>query len=83
MSAQEMNSLLHDLKIQYKESGQWLLYKRHHDKGYTHSQTVNITHKDGANSVKMNTKWTQKGRLFIYERLKKEGILPVIEWEDF
>ncbi|EPC7213072.1 phage antirepressor KilAC domain-containing protein [Staphylococcus pseudintermedius] len=79
MSAQALNKLLHDLKVQYKQSGQWLLYSNLHDKGYTHSSTTEIEHKDGSTSVRMNTKWTQKGRLFIYELLKNKGILPSIE----
>ncbi|RTX73813.1 Rha family transcriptional regulator [Mammaliicoccus sciuri] len=79
MSAQALNKLLHDMKVQYKQSGQWLLYSNHHAKGYTHSSTKEITHKDGSTSVTMNTKWTQKGRLFIYELLKRNEILPVIE----
>lgn len=79
MSAQSLNKLLHDLKVQYKQSGQWLLYSKHHKKGYTHSSTTEIEHKDGSTSVRMNTKWTQKGRLFIYELLKKNNVLPTIE----
>lgn len=79
MSGQAMNKLLHDLGVQYKQSGQWLLYREHHGKGYTHSETVEITRKDGTPDIKMNTKWTQKGRLFLYELLKENGILPVIE----
>lgn len=71
MSAQGLNKLLHDLKVQYKQSGQWLLYSNLHDKGYTHSSTTEIEHKDGSTSVRMNTKWTQKGRLFIYNLLKE------------
>ncbi|PKC52377.1 hypothetical protein RhiirA1_481623 [Rhizophagus irregularis] len=63
MSAQRMNELLH----------------KYQDNGYTHSSTIQIQHQDGRTSVKMNTKWTQKGRLFIYELLKKEGVLPVVE----
>lgn len=78
MSGQAFNDLLRNLKIQYKQSGQ-LLYQKYHDKGYTHSETINITRSDGRPDVKMNTKWTQKGRLFIYETLKKEGIYPLIE----
>ena len=83
MSGQAMNELLHKLGIQYKVSDQWLLYAKYHDKGYTHSQTIPINHKDGTTETKMQTKWTQKGRLFIYELLKKnEGILPVIERDE-
>lgn len=81
MSAQALNKLLHELKVQYKQSGQWLLYSNLHAKGYTHSSTTEIEHKDGSTSVRMNTKWTQKGRLFIYELLKEHDILPVIEQE--
>lgn len=79
MSAQALNKLLHDLKVQYKQSGQWLLYSNIQDKDYTHSSTTEIEHKDGSTSVRMNTKWTQKGRLFIYELLKDNDILPTIE----
>lgn len=80
-SAQAMNKILHDLKVQYKQGDQWLLYAKYHDKGYTHSNTVDITKKDGSKDVRMNTKWTQKGRLFIYDLLKDDGLLPVIERE--
>lgn len=79
MSAQALNKLLHDLKVQYKQSGQWLLYSNIHGEGYTHSSTKEIEHKDGSTSVRMNTKWTQKGRLFIYELLKENDVLPIIE----
>ena len=79
MGAKTMNQKLHDLGIQYKQSGQWFLYEKYHDKGYTHSETIDLKHKDGNEFVKMNTKWTQKGRLFLYELLKKNGILPMIE----
>lgn len=81
MSGQEMNDTLHDLGVQYKQSGQWLLYLKYHDKGYTHSETIDITRSDGRPDVKMNTKWTQKGRLFIYALLRKHDILPLIEQE--
>lgn len=79
MSAQALNKLLHKLRVQYKQSGQWLLYSNLHDEGYTHSSTTEIEHKDGSTSVRMNTKWTQKGRLFIYDLLKGNNILPTIE----
>lgn len=81
-SGKKMNAILHDLKVQYKQSGQWLLYSEHQAKGYTHSDTIDIEREDGTKDIKMNTKWTQKGRLFLYELLKKNGILPIVEVED-
>lgn len=79
MSGQALNKLLHTYKIQYNQSGQWLLYSKYHNLGYTHSKTIDITRSDGRSDVVMETKWTQKGRLFIYNLLKDNGILPVIE----
>jgi len=79
MSAREMNKLLHSLKVQYKQGNQWLLYRKYDSSGYVHSETIQITRSDGRPDIAMNTKWTQKGRLFIYNLLKGEGILPVIE----
>ena len=79
MSAREMNKLLHNLKVQYKQGNQWLLYRKYDSSGYVHSETIQITRSDGRPDIAMNTKWTQKGRLFIYNLLKGEGILPVIE----
>lgn len=81
MSGKKMNDILHDIGIQYKQSGQWLLYSKYHCMGYTHSETVDIVRLDGRPDVKMNTKWSQKGRIFLYDKLKENGILPVIEQE--
>ena len=81
MSARKMNQILADRGVQYKQGKQWLLYRKYHDKGYTSSETVNIVHTDGRPDVVMRTKWTQKGRLFIYELLKENNILPMIEQE--
>ena len=79
MSARQMNKILFEKGIQYKQGNQWLLYKKYHDKGYTSSETINITHTDGTPDVVMRTKWTQKGRLFIYNLLKGDNIIPLIE----
>ncbi|MFL8675774.1 phage antirepressor [Clostridioides sp. GD02404] len=81
MSGKEMNKILHERGIQYKQSGQWFLYKQYQGKGYTHSETIDITRSDGMTDVKMTTKWTQKGRLFLYDLLKVNNILPDIEKE--
>ncbi|UXR83187.1 phage antirepressor KilAC domain-containing protein [Staphylococcus sp. IVB6214] len=79
MSAQALNKILHDLKVQFKQSGQWLLYARYHDKGYTHSEPQEYVKKDGSKSFRLHTKWTQKGRIFLYNLLKDNNILPMIE----
>ena len=79
MSAHSMNIKLKELGVQYKQSGQWLLYSKYHNKGYTHSETISLQHKDGTPFVRLETKWTQKGRLFLYELLKKQGTSPMIE----
>lgn len=79
MSAIEFNKKLHDLKIQYKQSEQWFLYEKYQRCGYTHSKTTNYTRSDGSVGTKLNTEWTQKGRLFLYNKLKEYGIIPTIE----
>lgn len=82
MSGTEMNKLLHKLKVQYKQSEQWLLYKEHQGKRYTHSETIEIIRSNGTIGSKMTTKWTQKGRLFLHDLLKANNILPDIEKSD-
>lgn len=82
MTAQELNKLLHENKIQFKQSGQWILYKEYAKLGYTKSHTTPIIYKDGRKGDQLHTRWTQKGRLFLYELLKQKGHLPLIEQED-
>lgn len=79
MSAIKFNKLLNEHGIQYKQSGQWLLYSKYKGQGYTKSETTPYTKTDGSEGVSILTKWTQKGRLFLYEELKKKGVLPTIE----
>lgn len=78
LSGRKFNELLHELGVQYKFRKTWLLYQQYAECGYTQSRTYAI---DESRSV-MHTYWTQKGRLFLYDLLKNEGILPVIEQED-
>ena len=81
MSARKFNLLLRDLGIQHKVRNQWILYVKYLNKGYVHSTTHNYTHTNGSPDVSLNTEWTQKGRLFLYEELKKHSFLPLIERE--
>ncbi|CCF28065.1 Prophage antirepressor [Leuconostoc citreum LBAE E16] len=79
LSGLAMNKLLHKLGVQYNQSGVWLLYVKHQKKGWTQSDTKEVDRKDGTKKLVMNTKWTQKGRLGLYNLLKANGYLPVIE----
>ncbi|MED1950471.1 phage antirepressor KilAC domain-containing protein [Brevibacillus centrosporus] len=82
MSGQKLNQILNEGGVQYKQNGQWLLYRKHQDKGYTKSFTVDVVHNSGDRSVKMNTRWTQKGRLFIHDLLTYRGIVAMIDRKD-
>lgn len=80
-SAKWLNNFLKEHKIQFKQGGIWLLYKEYAEKGYTSTKTHTVNGNDGKQHSKVNTYWTQKGRLFIYALLKSEGILPIMEQE--
>lgn len=80
-SAQWMNNKLHELGVQYKQGNTWLLYQKYATLGYTNTKTHSYTRTDGTQGSKVHTYWTQKGRLFIYELLKKENIIPKMEKE--
>ena len=79
MSAKAFNKLLKDLHIQHKVGQQWILYRPYLGNDYVHSKTIDIIRSDGRPDVKMQTEWTQKGRLFLYETLKEHDIYPMIE----
>jgi prophage antirepressor-like protein len=79
MSGKALNKILADMKIQYSCNGQWTLYAPYKDKGYVSSRTIDITRADGRPDTVMHTEWTQAGRKFLYEQLKKGGIIPMLE----
>ncbi len=79
MGAKKFNELLHSLKIQFKQGDQWLLYAKYQDKGYVFSSSFPVPHKNQPVEVKMTTKWTQKGKKFLYDFLKARGVVPTIE----
>ena len=81
MSARTMNKKLHALGVQYKQGSQWFLYAKYQNRSYTSSETISVIQSDGREKVVMNTKWTLKGRIFLYNLLKEEGILPMLEKE--
>ena len=82
-SAKHMNGYLHSKGIQYKQGDRiWILYQKYAEQGLTSTKTHAYLTGDGSSHTKVHTYWTQKGRLFIYDLLKKDGILPLIEKEN-
>lgn len=80
-SAIWMNRYLHEKGVQFKQGDIWLLYQKYAQKGYTSTKTHSYPDSDGETHTKVHTYWTQKGRLFIYELMKSDGIKPLIEQE--
>lgn len=75
MSAIKFNKLLNKLSVQYKVNGVWVLYSKYQDKGYTKV----VTQLDKNGEPRELTKWTNKGRKFIYELLRDNDIVPIDE----
>lgn len=82
-SANRMNQYLHQKGVQYKQGNKiWLLYQKYAEMGYTNTKTYSYPGNYGTMHTAVHTYWTQQGRLFIYELLKSDGILPTMEQED-
>lgn len=82
-TANHMNQYLHEKGIQFRQGKKiWLLYKEYAEMGLTSTKTHTYSGSDGSAHSKPHTYWTQKGRLFIYDLLKKDGILPIMEKEN-
>lgn len=71
MSAVTLNKRLHELGVQYRQSGQWYLYRKYQDKGYTTTRTVPIVRFDGKPDVRRETLWTIAGHRFIRDLMTK------------
>lgn len=81
MSATALNRKLNELRIQYKRDETWVLYQKYAGQGYISTETF-WYESNGRKKARISTKWTQKGRLFLYDRLKAAGILPECEEND-
>lgn len=82
LSAVSFNRILSRAGIQRKVGEQWILYAEYQGKGYVQNKTYDYEKANGTTGTKLSTVWTQKGRLFLYNRLKQIGVLPVMEWEN-
>ena len=79
LSARALNKILWEEHLIHSVNGQWILYKRWMNKGFTKSETIKVPRADGSTKVVMNTKWTQKGRLKIHEILTAVGIVAEMD----
>lgn len=79
MSAKAFNKLLHELKIQYRQGKQWIIYTAYVDKGWVKNRTYTYDKSDGTKDTSTITVWTQKGRCALYDILKEFGIRPLCE----
>lgn len=79
MSAKAFNILLRNLKIQHKVGKVWIVYGKYLAKGYVQSETFTYDKSNGTQGVRTFTKWSQRGRLFLYNTLKAHNIIPLIE----
>lgn len=82
MTARQFNKLLNELKVQYKVNKQWILTKQYKGKGYVKSKTFEVPKANGGTKVVMDTRWTQKGRIMLYDLLKNEGYYPQVDLEE-
>ena len=80
-SATKMNQYLHEKGVQYKQGHIWLLYQKYAERGFTSTKTHSYPGADGETHTKVHTYWTQAGRLFIYDLMKANGYIPLIERE--
>lgn len=70
MTAHQLNLILKQENIQYKQSGQWLLKKEYQNKGYTNYR-IHTFKENGKNKTKRYTVWTEKGFEFIIDLMEK------------
>lgn len=69
MTAQELNRRLCEMRIQYWQSGQYMLYAEFARQGFARSRTRKHTLKHGMVLTEMYLVWTERGREFIHRLL--------------
>lgn len=81
MSAKKFNTMLHDMGVQFKQGDTWVLYAKYQGNGYLKAKTCNYADTEGVQHSREHSYWTQKGRLFLYDYLKQQGVLPVVDMQ--
>ena len=69
MTAQELNRLLCEMRIQYWQSGQYLLYADYARQGYAKNRTHSYKDHDGTLRTNTYLVWTERGKHFIHQLL--------------
>ena len=69
MTAQELNRRLCEMRIQYWQSGQYMLYAEFARQGFARSRTRKHVLKHGMVLTEMYLVWTERGREFIHRLL--------------
>lgn len=69
-SGEALNKKLKEMGIQFKQSGQWLLYSDYSGKGYTKTKTESFTRNDGSIGTNTYTVWTERGRALLHSLFK-------------
>ena len=76
LSAIALNKILAEEKVQRNVRGQWILYSDYQGKGYTQTET-----KEHNGHSRIQTLWTQKGRMLIHNIMSKRNITATYEQE--
>ena len=71
MTGCELNNLLRTLRVQYRQSGQYLLYADYARLGYAQSRTLRIRFSNGRVKTHHYLVWTERGRYFIHRLVEK------------
>jgi anti-repressor protein len=73
-SAEQLHKRLHELKVMYKQSGQWLLYADYCGNNYTENRTHEyLNPKTKSIESNVTTVWTEKGRMFLHDLFNKKN----------
>ena len=72
LSAQALNKILCEERVQRKVRKQYILYADYMGKGFTETET-----EEYGGKARTQTLWTQKGRMLIHQILSKRNIKPL------
>lgn len=72
ITAEKLNRILYQKKIQFWHDGHWVLYQKYAHEGYTSTRTHAYTTPEGTQRTSILMVWTEKGRRFIHEAMSKE-----------